>query len=375
MTPRVRVPWRTAALAVALSACGAQEAPTDPSDSATEADARQGATQGNDQGAGAANSPGIAPMPGQATGDDGADADAPGDAGDAASGPEASGRPGADDGTAGSGDNAGTSTPADNTDSQVPPPDNAEPVACTRELLKAKVDTYFAALAAHDPSTLSLGPSVRFTENGEALALGEGLWKSAGAVVYMHSMLDTTRCSSASEAVVPEGDIELPVSLRLKLEHGLITEVETIVARPGDYVIFGSAFRSNPEAIVASASLGWADPVPAAERATRDELEAWITRYLESFPNGGCNLADDCKRLENGGGSFACSLGASCSTGSSGGGPAMAARLVLSDEVAGIAAGYTMFMGNTDMHMILMRGGEVQAVHAVLSGANGPGWE
>jgi hypothetical protein len=34
-----------------------------------------------------------------------------------------------------------------------------------------------------------------------------------------------------------------------------------------------------------------------------------------------------------------------------------------------------MFMGNTDMHMIMLRAGEVHAVHAILSGADSSGWE
>jgi hypothetical protein len=34
-----------------------------------------------------------------------------------------------------------------------------------------------------------------------------------------------------------------------------------------------------------------------------------------------------------------------------------------------------MFMGNTDMHMFKMYGGQVYAVHAVLGGATSSGWD
>ena len=34
-----------------------------------------------------------------------------------------------------------------------------------------------------------------------------------------------------------------------------------------------------------------------------------------------------------------------------------------------------MFMGNTDMHMFKMYGGQVYAVHAILGGATSSGWE
>lgn len=249
--------------------------------------------------------------------------------------------------------------------------------ACTRELLASMVERYFAALAAHDPSRLPLAAGARFTENGVELQLGEGLWQRAGTVRYKHSALDTELCTSVSEAVVPEGDTDLPVGVRLKLEAEQLTEIETIVARPGDYVIFGSAFESDPEAIIASAALAWEEPVAAPERATRDAVASWITRYFERFPNGGCNLGADCLRLENGGGSFPCSLGARCSDTASGGGLGgpLTARLVVVDDTTGVGVGFTMFMGNTDMHMIMLRGGEIRAVHTILSAAASSGWD
>jgi hypothetical protein len=40
-------------------------------------------------------------------------------------------------------------------------------------------DAYFAALGARDPSRAPMGPTVRFTEQAQALKVGEGLWKTA----------------------------------------------------------------------------------------------------------------------------------------------------------------------------------------------------
>jgi hypothetical protein len=52
----------------------------------------------------------------------------------------------------------------------------------------------------------------------------------------------------------------------------------------------------------------------------------------------------------------------------------MVPRILIGDPETGIAVGMTMFMGNTDMHMIKMYGGQVYAVHAVLGGATSSGW-
>lgn len=254
---------------------------------------------------------------------------------------------------------------------------NGEPVGCGRPLLRSAVDTYFKALAAKDPSMLPTAATVKFTENGKTAKLGEsGLWKNAGSVKYSQSALDTELCSSATQAVVPEGGTDLPVALRLRLLDGKITEIETIVVRAGDYKVSGSSFASNPDAIIAAnTSLRWEDAVPTDQRNTRADLIGWIDKYYKQFPAGVCKTVPDCRRLENGGGNFKCTEGASCSTSPSGAGAlALVPRLELADVETGIGVGFTMFMGNTDMHMFKMKSGEVYAVHAILGAATSAGW-
>ena len=93
------------------------------------------------------------------------------------------------------------------------------------------------------------------------------------------------------------------------------------------------------------------------------------------FPRGVCNTVSSCRRLENGYGSFTCTDGASCAAGQPTGTPAMLPRILLADPDTGIGVGMTMFMGNTDMHMFKMYGGQVYAVHAILGGAAASGWD
>jgi hypothetical protein len=47
---------------------------------------------------------------------------------------------------------------------------------CDRACLEGFVNQYLAALAAGDPSKLPLAPNARYTENGQALKLGDGRW-------------------------------------------------------------------------------------------------------------------------------------------------------------------------------------------------------
>jgi hypothetical protein len=245
--------------------------------------------------------------------------------------------------------------------------------ACTRELLSGTTDAYFEALEAHDPSTLPLASSAKFTENGEEVPIGEeGLWQTAGALVYKHSALDVEACSALSQAVVPDGDMDIPFALRLKLVGAEITEIETIAVRPGDY----SLAQSNTSALAASAdSVNWEDPVPDADRATREQIIAWMDKYFRMFPQGVCAVTDSCRRIENGGGNFRCTDGAQCSPEEPGPGDnELTPRLIFADVETGMGVGFTMFQGNTDMHMFKMFGGQVHGVSAVLGQAGNSGW-
>ena len=255
--------------------------------------------------------------------------------------------------------------------------DGADPTTCTRDILRTTVVAYFAALAAHDASTLPLAGSVKFTENGKVMKLGEeGMWKTAGAVKYAQSALDVELCSSATQAVVAEGNVDIPVALRLMIQNQKITEVETIAVRAGDYKLNGQTYASNTAAIIAvNDSVKWEEPVAAAQRNSRADLVAWIDKYFRAFPRGVCNTVSSCRRLENGYGSFECASGASCDPGKPSGQAAMTPRVLIADDTTGIGVGMTMFMGNTDMHMFKMYGGQVYAVHAILGGATSSGWE
>jgi hypothetical protein len=251
---------------------------------------------------------------------------------------------------------------------------------CTRALLDGLLDAYFAALSAGTPSTLPLATTLKFTENAEVAEIGAtDFWMTAGDAKHSQRALDVEACSAAAQAVIPEGTMDLPVAVRIKVDGGELTEIETIVVRPGDYSA-SFAVDSNPAAIIALADeVGWHEEVPVGERATRQELTGWIDKYFRAFPAGVCNVTPACRRLENGGGDFSCGGGASCSASTPAAGGTFEPRVIVVDEVRGIAAGFTIFdymtTGHLDMHMMKMSGGQVHAVHAILRDTGGEsGW-
>jgi len=249
---------------------------------------------------------------------------------------------------------------------------------CTRALLDGMMDDYLAALSAGDPSSLPLAAGVKFTENAQESEIGTtAFWMNAGDAKHSQRALDTVQCSVAAQAVVPEGAMDLPIAIRIKVVAGEMTEIETIVVRPGDYTA-SFAVASDPAAIIAIADdIGWHDDVPEGDRATRAQLTAWIDKYFRAFPQGVCNTTTACRRLENGGGNFMCGNSCSANTPTTGG--TFEPRVTVVDEVRGIATGFTVFDymtdGHLDMHMMKMSGGQVHAVHAILRDTNGEsGW-
>jgi hypothetical protein len=270
-----------------------------------------------------------------------------------------SGAAGAPDGSQGSGGGGDAST-----DSTVAGGN------CTRDGLTAAINAYYSALAAHDPTKAPLSSNVKYTENGMQLQVGNGEWKTAGAVKFKRSALDTQICESVTESVIPDSGSDIVYGLRLKVVNQQITEIETIPVHTGQYLIISA------QGLASSSSDDWETVLPAAQRSTRDQLQAFIDTYFTRFPNGACNFASDCLRMEDGS-----SMAGSCTgsgigcTDAGSGMAAMTARLHVIDVEAGISVGFTMFAGAyTDFHMFKVRGGQVHGVHAVLASASTSGW-
>lgn len=269
---------------------------------------------------------------------------------------------------------AGSATPMADSGSA-----NPEPAAdagsgssgCTRGSLRATIDAYFAALAAHDPGPLPTASSVRFTENAMEAQLGSGLlWKTAGAVKFTRSLLDSERCGTVTEAVVPNSGTDTIVGVRLKLEAQQLTEIETIVVDPDN------GFFPTPMGIINSKADAWEDLVPEAQRAPREELEAAGKAYFASFGDSSLKVpyAMPCDRLENG---FKTTQGDCSNFGGAVGLNQPEQRYPVTDLEAGISAGFILFAGaDIDFHMFKVIDHEIRWINAVVGPAvRSQGWE
>lgn len=171
-----------------------------------------------------------------------------------------------------------------------------------REHLVELLEAYLDALAARDPGRAPLSPKVRFTENGQLLEIGDGFWGTCdGRGVYKHVAADSVAGQVGHLGVMTENGAKVIFGVRLKVEDGLITEIETVVSR--DPILF---YKDGPEKLEARGAPMpiWSERVAQDRRPPRHELIAVADAYFEALQRSDGSrkapLGPDCDRMDNG---------------------------------------------------------------------------
>ena len=181
------------------------------------------------------------------------------------------------------------------------------PLNCNRTCLEDLVNQYLAALTAHDPKRLPTSADVMYTENDQAMELGDGFWKTVeGPGNYKHIFADPEFGQVVFMGTMREAGTPLMMSLRLRVELGRITEVETVYYRQGNGGPSGIAELEKPGYKPEDM---WFKTIPPTQRLSRQEMVAIADGYftgLQKNDGKGINgtgtypFASDCDRIENG---------------------------------------------------------------------------
>jgi hypothetical protein len=251
---------------------------------------------------------------------------------------------------------------------------------CKRQKLKDIAGLYLTALESHNPSSLPLAQTVKFTENGRELAIGDGLWKSAGTARLVRSAIDTAKCGTHTQAVMEESGRLIIFGVRLKINQEKISEIETFVAREKE-------FAFNAKRLLDTKDQDWENILPPEQRSSRIAMVAAADDYFNMFvktPRVHVPFASPCDRWENG-----TITTVRTSTVSTVPGrpdhdcspkdlitPRHGPRRFLVDVEAGIVVAYVHFAGNLpDFHMFKMRNGKIELIQAVIGSNSGTmGW-
>ena len=180
------------------------------------------------------------------------------------------------------------------------------PLKCDRACLEGVLNQVIEAMAAHDPKRAPLSTDVRYTENSQVVEVGDGFWKtSQGFGNYRHYFADPEFGQVAFMGTVREANAPLLYSLRIRIELGRVTEIESVIFRPGG---------GGPNNIAAMDQSGkpediWFKSIPPAQRLSRQEMIAIADGYftgLQKNDGKGINgtgtypFTNDCHRIENG---------------------------------------------------------------------------
>ncbi len=169
---------------------------------------------------------------------------------------------------------------------------------CDRACLYQVLDHYLAALKAGDATKAGFAPGARTSENNVMLRPGDGMWGTITALGdYDLRFADQKAGSVAFYGVVGETDTRAPFAVRLQVRDGLISEAETIVARPQEAGVPFVTADIHPLAVLN-------EILPVAERSNRQRMIDIANGYFDTIQrNDGTmhtSFTGDCNRREDG---------------------------------------------------------------------------
>ena len=251
-------------------------------------------------------------------------------------------------------------------------------VACTREGLKAATDLYIAAQTKGDISGLPLAKGLGYVENFKPMNVDDGLIKRAMKIDHHRNLLDTSTCQTFTEVIVPDKANPYVLGTRLRVNHGLIAEIEMLWTTTGYWLFNADNYLQY------SSSEDWG-AIPAAKRDTRATLVAAANAYLDAFLEGKKDLVPwgyPCNRTEGGMHTGKGAAEDSCDVGVPSG-VNIANRHFVVDETIGAVVAFCTFgagsanggSGAPDTHLFRVENGKLHYVHTLthLLQANGPG--
>jgi hypothetical protein len=173
----------------------------------------------------------------------------------------------------------------------------ANEASCDRTCLDGMVDQFLDALAVNDPLRLPVTKMVKYTEDGQRLNLGDGLWNTAtGKGTYKFYMEDVTAGEVGFFGTMREAGQPIILALRLKVEDHKVAEIETIVVRNVQQAE-NLEKRGHPDPL-------FTETLPSSDRLSRGELVRIANMYFSGMQlndgKGDYPFSDDCDRVENG---------------------------------------------------------------------------
>ncbi len=241
-------------------------------------------------------------------------------------------------------------------------------ISCTRGGLQEAVNLYIDAQTKGDLSILPLARGVGYRENIAIADINEGIVTKPLNVRHHFSLIDEDTCQTFTEVIVTNKEEPYVIGTRLRVNHGLIAEVETLWTTTGYWLFNADSYLKY------SSTEDWG-PIPAEKRDSRGALVKAATAYLDAFLEGKIDLVPwgfPCERTEGGAYTGSGSPNDSCEVGVPAG-VNIANRRFVVDEVIGSVVVFCTFgagspgggSGAPDSHLFRLENGRLRYVHTL----------
>jgi len=176
--------------------------------------------------------------------------------------------------------------------------------ACARECLGDVLGRVLQAMADHRPSDAPLAPAIRYTENGQALKPGDGIWETATAIAmpgdglsslgavssaYKLFFADPATGQAGCLCATNENGTPGMMAIRIKAAAGKVSEIEAVIVREEGAGPRGGTltlFRTPP--LAEFTAKGFSEPDAALKgapikRTARAAMAIDINRYFDTL--------------------------------------------------------------------------------------------
>ena len=183
---------------------------------------------------------------------------------------------------------------------------------CNRTCLDDLLQQVLQAMPTHEASGLPLAQGARYSENGQSIAIGDGLWGTAGKIgmpgrdAYAASFADLSSGTAAYWGLTDENGTTGVLALRIKTVGHKIGEIEAIDVREESQGPRGGTMtlmRPPLPVEFKAASIGSLDPVFLSQNAAATPIpQALMTAYwdgLERHTSKDVRFTPECARRDN----------------------------------------------------------------------------
>ena len=244
---------------------------------------------------------------------------------------------------------------------------SASAQGCTREDLQYTVSDYIDAQQTADPIKMHMNLWVDYNEQMQNATMSTGLLSKPKKIDFHRALLDTTTCSAFIEEVVTDPANPLVIGSVVNTRGGDVSGMQVVFTDKVNGWLFSPANTKKY-----SEAENWS-VIPAADRDSRQTLQAAADAYLDLFNNKNAKVpwGTPCARLEGGLYTSKAAPGSlnpddSCNVGVPSGVPIVDRTYVIDADLGAVAV-LSHFGTNQvpDFHTFRVEKGKIKYVHTI----------